>query len=125
MKNTEHLRVGKLGEDIACRFLKGKGYSIVARNYRKQYGEIDIICKLRDKLEFVEVKTVARETASAGYRPEENVHNKKLERLSKTIATYLFEYSYLAEWVFSVITVEIDEKTKKARIRHIHDIPLF
>ncbi len=40
-KNTT--KIGDLGEDIAAKFLKNKGFRILARNYLKKYGEIDIV----------------------------------------------------------------------------------
>ena len=46
-----------LGEDAACSFLKKKGYKILERNFRKGYGEIDIIALHKDILVFIEVKT--------------------------------------------------------------------
>ena len=42
--SPQHLKVGKIGEDIACRYLKDKGYKIIERNFRRKWGEIDIIC---------------------------------------------------------------------------------
>jgi len=42
---TNNIKIGNLGEDIACRFLKKKGFKIVDRNYRKKWGEIDIIAQ--------------------------------------------------------------------------------
>ena len=49
--------VAILGEDAACVFLKNKGYKILERNFRKGYGEIDIIATYNDILVFIEVKT--------------------------------------------------------------------
>lgn len=42
-KNTT--KIGNLGEAIAAKYLRSKGFRIVARNYRKKYGEIDIIAE--------------------------------------------------------------------------------
>lgn len=42
---SEHIEIGKFGEAIACKYLKSKGYKIIERNFRKKWGEIDIICK--------------------------------------------------------------------------------
>lgn len=42
--SPQHLKVGKIGEDIACKFLTNKGYRIIERNFRRKWGEIDIIC---------------------------------------------------------------------------------
>lgn len=48
---------GNLGEDIACQYLKESKYKIVKRNYKNQFGEIDIIAKNKENFVFVEVKT--------------------------------------------------------------------
>lgn len=42
--SPHHLKTGKLGENIACRYLKKKGYKILERNFRRKWGEIDLIC---------------------------------------------------------------------------------
>ena len=46
-----------LGEDAAVKFLIKKGYKILERNFRKGYGEVDIIALSRNTLVFIEVKT--------------------------------------------------------------------
>ena len=60
-KKTEKRRKGDLGESIAVKFLEGKGYKVLARNYLKPWGEIDIIVEKERVLHFVEVKTVTRQ----------------------------------------------------------------
>ncbi len=45
------------GEEEACKFLVKKGYKILERNFRKGYGEIDIIASHNHTLVFIEVKT--------------------------------------------------------------------
>jgi len=56
---TPKTELGKLGEDLACRYLVDKNYKIIERNHRKPWGELDIIAKSADKtLVFVEVKTM-------------------------------------------------------------------
>ncbi len=59
---TQKRKIGDLGEDLACRFLIGKGFTVIERNYLRPYGEIDIVVKKEGKLIFVEVKTVTRGT---------------------------------------------------------------
>jgi len=47
---------GARGEDLALRYLIGRGYEVVERNYRTRRGEIDLIVRKRDTIVFVEVK---------------------------------------------------------------------
>jgi putative endonuclease len=47
---------GKEGESLVARYLEKHGYSIVTQNYRKRFGEIDLIAKKDDTIAFVEVK---------------------------------------------------------------------
>lgn len=79
--------VGRIGEDLATRYLVSQNYRIVCRNFRaKQYGEVDIIAQKRDLLVFVEVKTrIGNQFGS----PEEAITFKKLREL-KRMANYYF-----------------------------------
>lgn len=133
---TEKQRVGKLGEDISCKYLENIGFSIVGRNYLKKCGEIDIIAKKKGVIHFVEVKSVScekdcsaesdvsRETDT--YRPEDNIHPAKLMRLARVIEVYLLEKFSDAEpeWQFDAITVKIDLISKQAKVKFIEDIIL-
>jgi putative endonuclease len=47
---------GLHAEELVARTLHADGYTIIARNYRKQYGEIDIIARQDTLVLFVEVK---------------------------------------------------------------------
>ena len=67
---------GRIGEDLAHRYLRRKGCTVVARNYRRRsgHGEIDLVVWDGDKLVFVEVKT--RENDAFG-EPERAVDAEK------------------------------------------------
>ena len=49
--------IGKLGEDLACRYLQNQGYKILERNFEARQGEIDIIALDKSEIIFIEVKT--------------------------------------------------------------------
>ena len=51
--------LGVRGEEEAARFLQNAGYTIVERNFRVRYGEIDIIARKEEELVFVEVRTTS------------------------------------------------------------------
>ena len=118
----KNIKTGFLGEDIASIFLKNKGFTVIGKNYRKKWGEIDIICKKEETIHFVEVKTIIGKISS-GIMPEENVHQEKLKRLFRTIETYCAENKMGDnEWQLDVIAVFLDIDNKEARIRMTENI---
>lgn len=124
-------KIGKLGEDIACMFLKKHKYKIIERNYLKKWGELDIVAKKAGKLCFVEVKTVSCEISDAsvthvtGIRPEENMHSSKMHKFARTIETYIQEKGISnAEWTASLITVRLDLAKKRAKVKFIDNLVL-
>ena len=78
---------GRIGEDLAHRYLRRCGCTIVARNYRPQsgVGEIDLIAWHGETLAFVEVKT--RATADFG-TPETGVDAEKRFRIERAARDY-------------------------------------
>ena len=64
INDSDRKEVGRIGEDVATRFLIGKGFKIIARNYRKPWGEIDIIARDEDVVVFVEVKANKKDFTS-------------------------------------------------------------
>jgi putative endonuclease len=76
----EHLRRGVRGERLAARYLRRHGFKILYRNFRgRRGGEIDLVCRDRDTLVFVEVKTRTREDFG---RPIDAVNSQKERRIS-------------------------------------------
>src|ERR1700750_120263 len=72
---SEHLRLRARGENLACAFLRRTGYRILYRNFRARHGgEVDIVCRDRDTLVFVEVKTRRRDDIT---RPSEAINAAK------------------------------------------------
>ena len=82
-----HLRRGARGEKLECRYLKRSGYKILLRNFRgRSGGEIDVVCRDKDTLVFVEVKTRGREDFG---RPFEAVNREKQKRISRGALAWL------------------------------------
>ena len=82
--------LGRLGEKIAARYLRGRGIRVIDRNVRLQRGEIDLVALDGDTLVIVEVKT--RRTLITGV-PQAAVTAQKLRRLRKLTGLYLAEHS--------------------------------
>ncbi len=75
-----HLQLGARGEKLAARHLRRHGFKVLYRNFRgRTGGEIDLVCRERDALVFVEVKTRTREDFG---RPLEAVNQQKERRIS-------------------------------------------
>ncbi len=79
-------KLGAQGEDIAVRYLKKRGYTILHRNYRCAFGEIDIIARQKKTLVFVEVKT--RSTSKYGL-PQDAVQPLKQRTICKVALEYI------------------------------------
>ena len=81
------LATGRRGEDLAHRFLRRQGYTVVARNYRSGSGagEIDIVAFDKEDLVFVEVKTRASEEFGS---PDRAVGPEKREHLERVARYY-------------------------------------
>ena len=93
---------GKTGETAAVKYLKGKGYKILDRNYRKTYGELDIVAQKGENIAFVEVKT--RKSDNFG-TPAEFVTLKKQKKLIKAAYAYIQEHNLVAEFTFDIVEV--------------------
>lgn len=115
--------VGRLGEQIASEFLQEKGFTVIARNYRKPWGEIDIIAEKAGTVRFVEVKAVSRESLPdvsremSQYRPEEQVHPAKLKKIARTAELYMESKGDDRDFQIDVVGVFLDMKNRKARCR--------
>jgi putative endonuclease len=74
-------------EDIACEYLKNKGYEIIERNfYCGRYGEIDIIAKKENQIVFIEVRSLNK------IEPSTTITLKKLKRLENCINLYISKF---------------------------------
>lgn len=93
---------GAAGEVLAARFLREKGYTLIASNYRCRHGEVDIIASDGTYLVFVEVKT--RQQGSL-YSPREAVTVPKQRRLLSTAALYIGTHPTALQPRFDVVEV--------------------
>jgi putative endonuclease len=118
---------GNKGEDIACVFLDKRGFRILARNYAKRWGELDIIATKDNSLHFFEVKSVMFEEVAVGnHRPEDNVHGLKTRSIRRMIETYMDEYKIQSEmeFYFHVLCVFMNVQKRSARVKWIRNVIL-
>ena len=127
LKSTTKVK-GNAGERAACTFLENKGFKIVARNYLRKWGELDIVAVKDNVLHFFEVKSVTADFSAGldSHRPEDNVHGLKVKRLRRMIETYLEEEGngLDSQFSFHILCVFMDMKSRKARIEWMENVIL-
>lgn len=117
--------LGAIGEKLAVRCLRGKGYKILARNFRCPAGEVDIIALDRSGCEggaetivFVEVKARSSEKYVG---PESAVDSRKRRQLSRVARYYLARHDAGGFAVrFDVVAV-VAAADLQPQVRHIPD----
>jgi putative endonuclease len=109
-------KLGKFGEKIALQFLKTKGFTPIAKNYRLKTGEIDIIAMDGNVLVFIEVKTRQGNTHGT---PLDSITWKKQRQISKVAQEYLSRNNlFEREARFDVLSV-ICGKNNRPEVEHI------
>ena len=113
---AEHNDLGKLGEEIAVKYLTDKGYEILERNWHNVHKEVDIIAKDGRFLVIVEVKT--RQTNAYG-EPDIAVTRQKQRMLISAANAYLFRNKLDLETRFDIISIVFNNG--EPVIDHIED----
>jgi len=112
----------RFGEEIAGQFLTKKGYKIIDRNFRKGYGEIDIVAIHDNVLVFVEVKT---RTTSLFGGAIEAISYGKLKKLIRTCEYYKLLHPKLPESMrIDAILIDLENNEVK-NIKHVENISGF
>jgi putative endonuclease len=112
---AQHNDLGKKAEDLAAEFLLKNGYKILARNFRYQKAEIDIITEKDSLIVIVEVKARSTDVFNL---PQEAVNKKKIKLLVSAADHYLEKFNKNQEVRFDIISVLPDEKGNLS-IEHI------
>ena len=108
--------LGQRGENAAVRYLKRKGYRILARHLDSPLGELDIIAVDGRTVVFVEVKT--RATTDAGH-PAEAIDDRKQQRMTQAALAYLKAnrlLTYAAR--FDVVAITWPDGARRPVIEH-------
>ena len=90
---------GRAGEDAAARVYEGRGFVVVARNWRCALGEIDLVLLRRGLLVFCEVKTRTGVAFGGGYEAVSWSKRKKLRDLAEV---------YVGQHGFAHVDVRFD-----------------
>lgn len=118
--------LGNLGENLALKHLKNKGYKIIERNFRSRFGEIDIIAvdpstgSGQGVLVFIEVKT--RWSEKFGL-PEEAITPWKIKRIIKAAQYYKLFHPELPDSLrLDAVVIDLSSLGKLKRIEIIKNL---
>ena len=122
---THQSAIGKLGEDLACRFIRQKGYRVIERNYRRPLGEIDIVTVAPDgTLVIFEVKTVSGPNPQITAEDQMTAAKlKKLKRVAEVYANTPRTQRLIKDgrgWRIDLLSLTIDDKN--CVVRHYENI---
>lgn len=98
---AEHNELGKNGEDLAVNFLEGKGYQIIARNWRCGSNELDIVALDGDMLVFVEVKT----RHSDYIDPRTSMSKTKIRNFVRGVIAYIKKMNITSDFRLDVVII--------------------
>lgn len=110
---------GNKGEELAAEYLQKKGYTILAKNYRSKWGEVDIIAKQNKVVVFVEVKT---KTTDKYGEPWEMVNGWKVEQVKRMGEVWCREYGWEGRVRLDVVGVWLDQN--EPRIEHWESVEI-
>jgi putative endonuclease len=120
MKSSRRQSLGHLGESLAAAFLEKKGYTILERNWRTPYGEIDLITLLNDVIAFVEVKT--RASSSLG-PPEISITPRKEEHMRCAAEYYIQQHpEMIYDWRIDAVTIQLHVDNTPPLIDHFENV---
>ena len=100
----EHQRIGRRGEEDAYFYLRRRGYTIIARNFRSPHhrGELDLVGWNKDVLCFIEVKT----RTTRDVKPAEAAVDREKQRDLELVARdFLRQMPPSCQWRFDVLAV--------------------
>lgn len=94
---------GDIAEERGCKYLRSHGYRIIDRNVYNRFGEIDIIAMRDNVLHFVEVKS-----ATSYEQAVNNITPSKLQKLNRTLQTYLQQKRLTLDYCIDALIVSED-----------------
>ena len=125
--------IGGALETQACLYLTKNDYSIIDRNFRLPFGEIDIIARdhKTKELVFVEVKGLTIDACADENnraKPEDHFNNAKIEKFKKIIKAYLNRTNcsgnkyYDTPWRVDLIAIETTHDGNIVNFHHYKNL---
>ena len=120
LSKSHNNNIGRIGEKIAKKHLRSKGYKVLEENYKTKFGEIDLIVLKNKKITFVEVKTRRLRPIESPYL---SVDWQKQERIRKLALYYIKRKQQdNINLGLDIISIILNEKNRPIEIKHLMDV---
>lgn len=134
---AEHNYVGKIGEDLARKYLEENGFKILEQNYKTKYAEIDLVAlgrsptgdpekqgflskfKKKDTLVFVEVRTKVGEQWGS---PEDTINKAKLWKVLQNAKSYTAFNRWQGPCRIDAVCIVLKPDMSVSRLTHHENI---
>jgi putative endonuclease len=102
---TTRMKLGLKAEEAVCNYLMAQGYRILDRNWRRPWGELDVVAEHRGIIHIVEVK--ASSANISGFEPFLRADGRKMHKVKRTAQTWLSSHKYGpdTEWQLDIASV--------------------
>jgi len=119
---ASHISLGKHAEELACTYLAERNFRILGRNWRRSWGELDIIAQRERTLHFIEVK--GERVSAKGFEAFRRANDRKLTKVIRTARTWLASHrrSPQTPWQVDIISVTVNELAEQAHITHFKNV---
>ncbi len=108
--SRERRIIGRCGEERAAEFIAAQGYRVIATNFRRKFGELDLVAEEGGEIVFIEVKT---RSGKAYGHPLESITAAKRKRIIRAAAAFLQERGLEDRPCrFDAVAVSIDQAGK-------------
>jgi putative endonuclease len=112
--------VGRLGERLAETYLLDQGAKLLERNYRKAWGEVDLLLEHDGELVAVEVKTRDVEDLE---QPEEAVRQQQLRRIVRAMTAYAMDNGlWDTPWRIDAVLIVVERDGSVQRLTHLRSV---
>ena len=114
-----NLQTGKIGEEIAKKYLEKQGYNILAQNFKTKYAEIDLVAQKDKELVIVEVRTKRGDLFGT---PEESLDKRKLRKLWLNARGYVNQARWPGPYRVDAVCIILKTDNSVDRLNHYPSI---
>lgn len=113
---------GSNAESATCQWLEGQGFQILDRNWRRPWGELDIVAQKDSVVHFIEVKASLKQ--NAGFEPFVRAGATKMLKVQRTARTWLATHNYGddTEWQMDIVSVIMGGEGNTPEFEHFESI---